>query len=127
MVDKLAKIGQKAGLRLVSFQLFLVLFITLVLMVFFSTESGFSGFAGGITFVLPNMIFVYMAFAHAGASKAKIVVRGVMGGEAIKIFSTVVLLALFLNFTSLSLTAFYVSFAILVASQWLAPLFFRRQ
>lgn len=127
MVDKLAKKGQKAGLRLVSFQLLLVLFITLVLTVFFSTESGFSGFAGGITFVLPNIIFVYMAFAHAGASKAKIVVRGVMGGEAIKIFSTVILLALFLEFTTLSLTAFYVSFAILVASQWLAPLFFRRQ
>ena len=127
MVDKLAKKSQKAGLRLVSFQLLLVLCIALILTVFFSAESGFSGFAGGITFLLPNMIFVYMAFAHAGASKSKLVVRGFMGGEAIKIFSTVVLFALFLGFASLSLTAFYVSFTSLVASQWLAPFFFTRQ
>lgn len=126
MVDKLAKKSQKAGLKLVSFQLLLVLCIALILTVFFSAESGFSGFAGGITFLLPNMIFVYMAFAHAGASKSKLVVRGIMGGEAIKIFSTVILFALFLGFASLSLTAYYVSFASLVASQWLAPLFFSR-
>ena len=126
MVDKLARKSQKAGLRLVSFQLLLVLSIALILTVFFSAESGFSGFAGGITFLLPNMIFVYMAFAHAGASKSKLVVRGIMGGEAIKIFSTVILFALFLGFASLSLTAFYVSFTSLVASQWLAPLFFSR-
>jgi ATP synthase protein I len=126
VVDKLAKKSQKAGLKLVSFQLLLVLCIALILTVFFSAESGFSGFAGGITFLLPNMIFVYMAFAHAGASKSKLVVRGIMGGEAIKIFSTVILFALFLGFASLSLTAYYVSFASLVASQWLAPLFFSR-
>jgi ATP synthase protein I len=127
VVDILAKKSQKAGLKLVSFQLLLVLSIALILTVFFSAKSGFSGLAGGITFLLPNIIFVYMAFAHAGASKSKKIVRGIMGGEVIKILSTVALLALFLGFTSLSLTAFYVSFASLIASQWLAPFFFTRQ
>ncbi len=124
MVDKLARKSQKAGLRLVGLQLLIVLLIALILTVFFSVESGYSGLAGGITFLLPNFIFVLMAFAHAGASKAKLVVRGFFAGEAIKLFLTVILFTVFLKYGSLSLTAFYISFALLVISQWLAPFFF---
>ena len=78
MVDKLAKKGQKAGLRLVTLQLLIVLLTALILTVFFSVKTGYSGLAGGITFLLPNFIFVLMAFAHAGASKSRLVVRGVL-------------------------------------------------
>jgi ATP synthase protein I len=124
MVDKLAKNSQKAGLKLVGFQLLLILFIALVLTVFSSTKSGYSGLAGGITFILPNLIFVLMTFAHAGASKTPLVLRGFYGGEAVKLFLIVILLSLFLKYGSLSLQAFYISFVLLVISQWLAPFFF---
>ncbi|MCG6201768.1 ATP synthase subunit I [Psychromonas antarctica] len=124
MVDKLAKKSLKPGLYLLGFQLLLVLFIALILTVFFSVKSGYSGFAGGITFVLPNLIFVLMAFTHAGASKSKLIVRGFFVGEAIKIFFTVILLSVFLKYGVLSLSAFYISFLLLVISQWLAPFFF---
>jgi len=124
VIDKLAKDSHRAGLKLVGFQLLLVLFIALVLTVFFSTKSGYSGLAGGMTFMLPNMIFVLMTFAHAGASKTRLVLRGFYGGEAVKLFLVVILLSLFLKYGSLSLLAFYISFLVLVLSQWLAPLFF---
>ena len=124
MVDKLAKKSQKAGLKLVGLQLLIVLLIALVLTVFFSVKSGYSGLAGGITFLLPNFIFVLMAFAHAGASKSKLVVREFFAGEAIKLFLTVILFTVFLKYGALSLSAFYISFALLVISQWLAPFFF---
>jgi len=124
MVDKLAKKSQNAGLKLVGFQLLLVLFIALILTVFFSVKSGYSGLTGGITFVLPNFIFVLMAFAHAGASKTKLVLRGFFAGEAIKLFLTVILFTVFLKYGALSLASFYISFALLVISQWLAPFFF---
>ncbi|MFT7052752.1 MAG: ATP synthase protein I [Psychromonas sp.] len=124
MVDKLAKDSQKAGLKLVAFQLLLVLFIALILTVFSSTKSGYSGLAGGMTFILPNLIFVLMTFAHAGASKTALVLRGFYGGEAVKIFLVVILLSVFLKYGSLSLQAFYISFSLLVISQWLAPFFF---
>lgn len=124
VVDKLAIKSQRAGLRLVSFQLLLVFSITLILILFFSTKSGFSGFAGGITFVLPNFIFVLLAFAHAGASKSKLVLRGFFAGEAIKLFLTVILFSVFLKYATLSLPAYYISFSLLVVSQWLAPFFF---
>ncbi|MCP5077575.1 MAG: hypothetical protein GY951_05905, partial [Psychromonas sp.] len=58
MVDKLAKKGQKSGLKLVAFQLLVVLTIALVSTVFFSVKAGYSALAGGITFLLPNFIFV---------------------------------------------------------------------
>ncbi|MCP5076826.1 MAG: hypothetical protein GY951_02040, partial [Psychromonas sp.] len=98
--------------------------IALVSTVFFSVKAGYSALAGGITFLLPNFIFVLMTFAHAGARQAKLVLRGFYAGEAIKLFLTVLLLVVFLKYGSLSLVAFYTSFALLVGSQWLAPLFF---
>lgn len=124
MVDKLAKKGQVSGLKLVAFQLLLMIIIALVSTVFFSIKSGYSALAGGVTFLLPNLIFVLMAFAHAGARQTKKVLRGFYAGEAIKLFLTVLLFVVFLKFVLLSLTAFYISFSFLVASQWLAPFFF---
>lgn len=124
MVDKLAKKSLKAGLKLVGLQLLIVLLLALILTVFFSVKSGYSGLAGGITFLLPNFIFVLMAFAHAGASKSKLVVREFFAGEAIKLFLTVILFTMFLKYGALSLIPFYISFALLVISQWLAPFFF---
>ena len=124
MVDKLAKKGQKSGLKLMVFQLLLVLTITLISTVFFSVKSGYSALAGGVTFLLPNIVFILMTFAHAGASKTRKVLRGFYAGEAIKLFLTVLLLVIFLKYLTLVLTAFYIAFVLLVLSQWLAPFFF---
>ncbi len=124
MVDKLAKYSHRSGLKLVAFQFSLVLFLALILTVLFSFKSGYSGLAGGITFMLPNMIFVLMTFAHAGASKSKLILRGFYVGEAIKLTLIVILFSLFLKYGALSLPPFYISFALLVVSQWLAPFFF---
>lgn len=124
MVDKLAKKGQVSGLKLVAFQLLLVLIIALISTVLFSVKSGYSALAGGTTFLLPNLVFVLMTFAHAGARQTKKVLRGFYAREAIKLFLTVLLFVVFLKYGSLSLTAFYISFSLLVTSQWLAPFFF---
>lgn len=124
MVDKLAKKSQTAALKLVVFQFLIMLVLTLISTVFFSLNSGLSVLAGGITFLLPNFVFVWMAFAHAGARQSKKVVRGFYAGEAIKLFLTVILFVVFLKYTTLTLIAFYMSFALLVVSQWLAPFFF---
>ena len=124
MVDKLAKKGQHSGLKLVLYQSLFVLSIALVSTVFFSVKSGYSALAGGGTFLLPNIIFVLMTFAYAGARQTKLVLRGFYVGEAIKFFLTVVLLVIFLKYVALSFIAFYSSFLLLIISQWSAPLFF---
>ncbi|WP_028864470.1 ATP synthase subunit I [Psychromonas aquimarina] len=127
MVDKLAVKSQRAGLKLVRFQFLLVLLLALISTVIFSAKPGYSALAGGMTYVLPNVIFVLMTFAHVGASKSNMIVKGFFAGEAIKLCLTVVLFVAFLYFTTLSLSSFYAAFAILVASQWLAPFFFQQQ
>lgn len=124
MVDNLAAKSQKLGLKLVRFQSLIVLVMALILTVFFSVKSGYSALAGGITFLLPNFIFVLMTFAYAGASKSNLVLRGFYAGEAIKLLITVILFIVFLKYAVLSLIPFYISFSLLVMSQWLAPLFF---
>ena len=97
MVDKLAKKSQKSGLKLMVFQLLLVLAITLISTVLFSVKTGYSALAGGVTYLLPNVIFVYMAFAYAGAQKAKLVLRGFYAGEALKLVFTVILFSCILE------------------------------
>lgn len=124
MIDKLAKKSLLSGLKLIAFQLSFVLIIVLISTVFFSVKDGYSALAGGITFLLPNLILVLMTFAHAGASKTRQVLRGFYAGEAIKLTLTVILFSVFLKYVSLSLAFFYISFALLVVSQWLAPFFF---
>lgn len=124
MVDKLAKKSQISGLKLIAFQFLLVLFFALISTVFFSNKAGYSALFGGFTFLLPNLIFVLLAFAHAGARQTKKVLRGFYAGEAIKLLLTVVLFVIFLKYGALMLLAFYISFLLLVASQFLAPLFF---
>jgi ATP synthase protein I len=124
VVNKLAKNSHRSGLKLVGFQFSLVLFIALILTVFSSAKSGYSGLAGGMTFMLPNMVFVLMTFAHAGASKSKLILRGFYVGEAIKLTLTVILFSVFLKYGALFLPSFFISFLLLVVSQWLAPFFF---
>lgn len=124
MVDKLAKKSQRAGLKLVAFQLLLVVLIMFLLSVIFSFKHGVSALAGGFTFLLPNFIFVFMTFAHAGASKSKLIIRGFYAGEAIKLALTVILLSVFLQLGTLILSAFYGAFILLLVSQCFAPLFF---
>lgn len=126
MIDKLAKKSLTSGLKLIAFQFSLVLFITLISTVLFSTKAGYSAFAGGFTFLLPNLIFVFMSLAHAGARQSRIVLKGFYVGEALKIFLIMVLLVLFLSDETLLLSSFYISFSLLIASQSLAYLFFKQ-
>ena len=124
MVNKLGESNRKSGMNLVVFQMVLVFVIAIIFTVTLDAKAGISSLAGGVAFVLPNIIFVLMAFAHAGATKTKLVLRGVYGGEAIKLLLTVILLSLFLKYIPLSLSVFYISFSILVISQWFSPFFF---
>ncbi len=126
MVDKLARKNQICGLKLVVFQLLIVLILALISTVFFSTKSGFSALAGGITFLIPNCIFVFMSFAHAGARQSKMVLKGFCVGEALKIILILILLVVFLKYENLSFLYFYISFSLLIASQSLAYLFFKQ-
>jgi ATP synthase protein I len=126
VIDKLAKKGLTSGLRLIAFQLFIVLMIALISTVLSTTNAGYSALAGGFTFLLPNSVFVFMSFAHAGARQSKIVLKGFYVGEALKIFLILILLVLFLSDETLSLIAFYISFSLLIASQSLAFFFFKQ-
>lgn len=127
MIDKLARRSLVSGLKLIAFQFLLVLSIALISTVFFSTTAGYSALAGGFTFLLPNSIFVFMSFAHAGARQSRVVLKGFYVGEALKIFLVLVLLVVFLRDETLVLSSFYTSFSLLIASQSLAYLFFKQR
>ncbi|WP_206006358.1 ATP synthase subunit I, partial [Pseudoalteromonas sp. c7(2019)] len=71
--------------------------VALISTVFFSNKTGYSALFGGLTFLLPNVVFVLMAFAHAGARQSKKVLRGFYAGEAIKLFLTVLFFVVFLK------------------------------
>ncbi len=126
MSDKLASRGRKAAYRLVAFQALLVLVVSLFCWLMWGAKTGFSAFVGGSIYVLPNLVFSSMVFAYAGARQAKKVVKAFYLGEVIKLLLTIVLFVVaFVSFDA-NFASFFTSFAIVMFSQWSAPLFFNK-
>ena len=70
----------------------LLLIIVVGCNVLFSFEVSLNALVGGLSIVLPNVLFTALAFRHAGARNAQNIVRSFYLGEALKIFLTAGLL-----------------------------------
>lgn len=57
----------------------------LLLTAIFDWVEGYSALLGGLAVILPNMIFVWLAFRHGGASNARNIVNAFYVGETIKL------------------------------------------
>jgi ATP synthase protein I len=126
MSDKLASKGRKAAYRLVAFQATLVLVVSLFCWVMWEAKTGLSALVGGSIYVVPNLIFSYLAFAFSGARQAKNVVMAFYLGEVVKLVLTIVLFTIaFLTFDA-NFASLFVSFALVMFSQLSAPLFFNK-
>ena len=126
MADKLAKPAQKAALTLVVCQALLVIVISLLYVLLLDIKAGYSALMGGGIYVIPNLLFSWLAFQVAGASKSKLVVLYLYGGEAAKLLLTIGLFVIALAWMDLALLPLYLCFAIALFSQWLSPFFFSK-
>ncbi|ENO15342.1 F0F1 ATP synthase subunit I [Marinobacter nanhaiticus D15-8W] len=109
-------------LRWLAFQTGIVILIGLAFL-FKSTVASYSAFLGGFIFVLPNAYFARKAFRHAGARSAKQIVSSFYQGEAGKLILCAVLFTMAFKWIQpLDVAALFLTFAIMLVTNWLTPL-----
>lgn len=125
MVNKLARKGRAIAYRLVLWQAFTVIIVSLVFLVALGPNSSLSALAGGGICVVPNFVFATLAFRRAGASVAQEVYKDFFRGEALKLILVIVLFSLVFKTMQVDFLSLFVSFAVAMIVHWLAPIFFQ--
>lgn len=86
-----------------------------------------SAILAGLVCIIPNILFAWKLFYYRGARSAKKIVNSFYTGEAIKLFTAMVLFALVFMFTEIRPLVFFLTFIVVQMSIWFAPLFLDKQ
>ncbi len=89
----------------------------------FGRQGALSALIASVCSVLPNLFFARQLFYYRGAQAAGKIVKGFYRGEAIKLFSTVLLMGVSFAFMPIDPLPFFIAFIVLQMSIWVAPLF----
>ena len=85
--------------------------------------SGYSALLGGLIFLLPHGYFALKAFRYSGARSAKKIMSSFYQGEAGKLILCAILFTMVFKWIpSLDIAALFLSFAIMLVTNWLTPL-----
>ncbi|NVJ51726.1 MAG: ATP synthase subunit I [Gammaproteobacteria bacterium] len=122
MPQDLNQQGRAAGYKLVLVQLGVVI-IGATAALAWGFNASFSVFVGGLSIVIPSLLFTLRAFRHSGARAAKQVMNGFYAGEALKILSAIVLFVLVLKWLPVVAVAALCGFIGATLVQLFAPAF----
>lgn len=124
----LKKIVQHEAYWLVFLQLLCVLFIACLAWLFKGLPVGLSVFAGGMTYGLPNLFFVWLVFGYVGAKQMNKFVIAFFFGEMLKLIISAILFLIIVKYLSLSLLSVLVGFIGSIISFWIVCMWhFSRQ
>ena len=110
--------------RLLVCQIALTLLLAFANWLLFGVKSGCSSILGGMIIIIPNAYFAWRVFRYQGAKSARKIVNGLYKGEAIKFLLTLVLFAMVFILFKVEALALFVTFIMVQAVIWFAPLFF---
>lgn len=114
--------GKTLAKRLLWLQAAVVLLLAIGAFATFSLPHAIGVVAGGITVIIPAIIFAWRAFAVAGARSAERIVRSFGAGQNLKFVITVLLLAGVLNLLTLPVAGILTGFIIAIAMQFVGPI-----
>lgn len=121
MSNALAKKGRNQAYRMVLVQLAISVLLTLIGLIF-SSQVSLSLGVGSAIVVLVNFVFATIVFRKSGAQAARDIQRAFVFGESLKLLLTIGLLILVFTLLPVQAPAVLIGFAIIVLSQWFAPL-----
>ncbi len=127
MIKQLATNNRRAGFKLVMLQASVALMITVITYIFSGSQAALSALVGGMTAVIPNLVFVIYAFRFVGASAAKQVTASFYRGESLKLLLTFVLFTLALKSSDIIPATLFLAFIATLITQWLAPIYFNNK
>lgn len=124
----LKKIIQHQAYQVVLLQLSGVVLLAFAALVIGGPLCGFSVFAGGAAYVLPNLIFVWRVFRYVGAGEMGRFVTAFFLGEMLKLILSAFLFLLVEKYLPVSLLSELIGFVGAIISFWIACMwFFSRQ
>ncbi|MFC3033241.1 ATP synthase subunit I [Pseudoalteromonas fenneropenaei] len=124
MTNRLAQPLQLAALKTVACQACVTLVSAVFVFVCWGANAGFSALLGGLTAVLPNLLFAWYAFRFVGASKTRQVYASIKRGSGLKFLLTVLMFGACFKFLAISALPFFVVYVIALFALWSAPIFF---
>lgn len=111
--------------RLIYSQIFITVLLSLLFLIK-GQISAVSALLGGLVFFIPNLYFIKKAFSYSGARAISQIVNSFYKGEAIKLALTAVLFSIIFIFVKpLDVFALFLTFIIVLAINWLAPVLVR--
>lgn len=116
----LQKLVQNKAYRIVLLQLAGVIVLTLFALILYGTTSSYSVLAGGLAYVLPNLIFVWRVFRYAGASQMHQFMAAFFIGEMAKLVLSAILFITIVKHLPVSLLSVLAGYVGAIVSFWLA-------
>jgi len=86
-------------------------------------KAAYSAFIGGITCLVPNIVFVTYAYRFGGARAAKKIASSFYRGEALKIMLTALLFAVTFIYMPISIGPLMSTYVLCLSVYWFIPLF----
>lgn len=109
---------KKAAYRLIFWQLIVVVGLALALFLLKGNRSGLSALLGGLSYWLPNLVFVWRVFARVSASAAKSIVVSFFAGEIAKLFLSAILFVAIAKWLPVSALAMLVGYVGAIVGFW---------
>lgn len=98
--------------------------VSLAFLAFRGQVSGYSALLGGLIFLLPHGYFALKAFRFSGARSAKQIMTSFYQGEAGKLILCAIFFTMVFKWIQpLDIAALFLTFAIMLVTNWLTPLF----
>ncbi|MBC7185101.1 MAG: ATP synthase subunit I [Marinobacter sp.] len=86
--------------------------------------AGYSALLGGLIFLIPHGYFALKAFRYSGARSAKKIMSSFYQGEAGKLILCAILFTMVFKWIQpLDVAALFLTFAIMLVTNWLTPFF----
>jgi ATP synthase protein I len=110
---------QNEAYQIVLWQLAGVLTLAVIAFLLNGKSSGLSVFAGGMTYGLPNLFFVFCVFRFTGAQQMTQFMAAFYAGEMIKLVLSGILFVLVVKYLPVSLLSVVVGFVGAIVSFWI--------
>lgn len=121
MASALKTIIQRQAFSIVLWQLLCVVAVSILAFFVFSlnVKIGLSVLAGGMSYGLANLLFVWRVFRYAGAQEMNQFAAAFMAGEAMKLILSAILFLVIVKYLPVSLLSVLVGFISAIIAFWL--------
>ncbi|OGT60410.1 MAG: hypothetical protein A3F14_00190 [Gammaproteobacteria bacterium RIFCSPHIGHO2_12_FULL_43_28] len=110
---------QHEAYTLVFQQLGLVALFGCIVLILHSTQSGLSVLAGGFSYGLANLLFVWLVFRYAGAQEMTQFIAAFFAGEMLKLILSAMLILIIVKTLPVSLLSVLIGLMAAIVSFWL--------